>query len=329
MAQPVTIAFAGLAHAHAVPKLKVVQASPDTELLGAWEPDETLRRSRQEQAGLDESSLYGSLEALLADERVEAVVVDGPVADNVALAEAALAAGKHVLHEKPARLRPDDLPRLQGLARERDLVLQIGYQFRYTPAMAKLREIVHAGILGDVFFCRARMGKDKASYERLERELRDFPGGTFFELGCHALDYIVGLMGTPTAATAVLRTDYDRDTSLADNTIGVFEFSGGIASIESSMMEIEPFVHRRLEIFGTAGTAIVQPIGGESLHLTLESDHLPYRLGPQDVPLGSWPMFAGDIQEFAACIRGRKGPDYGMAHDLAAQQALLQACGIA
>lgn len=325
---PVGIALAGLAHAHALGKLKAVLACPDATLVGLWEPDGAVRAARLEQAGLDESSSYDGLDRLLADERVEAVVVDGPVAGNVGLAACALEAGRHVLQEKPAGLAPDDLPRLQALARAHGLVLQIGYQFRYTPAMMELREIARAGILGDVFFCRARMGKDKASYERLEQELRDFPGGTFFELGCHALDFIVGLMGAPTRASAVLRTDYGRDTPLADNTLGVFEFASGIASIESSMMEIEPFMHRRLEVFGTAGTAIVQPIGGEQLSVTLESDHAPYHQGSQDVPVGSWPMFAGDISEFAACIRERKRPDYGMGHDLAVQQALLTACGI-
>jgi len=325
---PVGIAMARVAHAHAPGKLRAVLDCPQAELRGVWEPDGGILRECQGRLATCEPPVYASLDALLADPSVEAVIVDGPVAGNVALAAAALEAGKHVLQEKPAGLKPGDLPHLQSLARQRGLLLQIGYQFRYTPAMAKLRELVGAGVVGEVFFCRARMGKDKGSYERLEAELRELPGGTFFELACHPLDYIVGLMGTPTSAMAVLRTDYGIDTPLADNTVGVFEFPGGIASIESSMMEVDPFAQRRLEVFGTGGTAIVQPIGGENLALILEHDQPPCHEGQQDVAVGSWPMFVGDIEELVACIREAKQPDYDMPHDAAVQDALLAACGV-
>jgi predicted dehydrogenase len=180
-----------------------------------------------------------------------------------------------------------------------------------------------------VFFARARIGKNKSGYDYLESELRDYPGGTFFELGCHPLDFIIGLMGEPTSITGFLRTDYRYDTPLADNTVGVVQFAGGLAVVESSMMEIQPFQHRRLEVYGTEGTAILQPFDATSIDLTLEHDHRPYLEGTQQVDAGSWPAFVGDIKEFVACIRREKEPEYSASHDLAVQKALLTACGVA
>ena len=129
-------------------------------------------------------------------------------------------------------------------------------------------------------------------------------------------------MGAPTAVAGVVRTDYGRDTPLADNTVATLQFVGGIGIVESSMMEVAAFAHRRVEVYGTEGTAVLQPFDASTVTLTTDA-------GAHDVDAGSWPMFAGDVQEFAACIRGDKEPEYSSDHDWAVHRALLAACGIA
>jgi len=321
------MAFIGVGHAHAPGKLRAALDSPDVEMIGVCEPDAAMRQEREGSAPFDSVPWFESTDALLAREDVVAVIVDGAVSQNIALGEAALEAGKHILLEKPAGTRLADIERLQAIARERGVLIQMGYQFRYFPGFTCLRRLVLEGVLGDVFCCRARIGKDLVLYDRLEQELRDYPGGTLFELGCHPLDFIVGLMGQPASIRGFLRTDYRDDTPLADNTVAVAEFAGGLGIVESAMMEIEPMAHRRVEVYGTQGTAVLQPFTATTVTLTLDRDIPPYVKGQQEVDAGSWPSFQGDIEEFVACIRGEKEPEYSAEHDYWVQRALLEACG--
>ena len=321
------LAFVGVGHAHAPGKLRAALDNPDVEMVGVCEPDAAMRKEREGSAPFDSVPWSESMETLLAREDVVGVIVDGAVSQNIALGEAALEAGKHMLLEKPAGTRLTDIERLQAIARERGLLIQMGYQFRYFPGFACLRRLVLEGVLGKVFCCRARIGKDRTLYDRLEQELRDYAGGTLFELGCHPLDFIVGLMGKPTSAKGFLRTDYRDDTPLADNTVAVVEFAGGLGIVESAMMETAAMAHRRVEVYGTQGTAVLQPFTATTVKLTLESENPPYVKGEQEIDAGSWPSFQGDIEEFVACVRGEKEPEYSAEHDYWVQKALLEAWG--
>ena len=317
----VGIAFFGIGHAHAAGKLRAVIDSSDAELIGICEPDAEIRQQRASAEPFADAQLFEDMDGLLARDDVQGVIVDGLVSQNIPLAEAALRAGKHVLLEKPAGQTLDEFARLRQIAAEGDLLIQMGYQFRYIPGFTCLRKLVRDGALGDVFFCRARIGKDLAMYATLEAELRDYPGGTLFELGCHPMDFIIGLMGEPTAVRGTMRTDFRDDTPLADNAVAVLEFAAGIGVVESSMMEVAAFGHRRVEVYGTKGTAILQPFDATTVTLTTAD-------GAQEIDAGSWPMFVRDIDEFAACIRGDKHPDYDSTHDWSVQRALLAACGV-
>jgi len=322
------LAFLGIGHSHAPGKARAVMDCPEAELVGVCEPEAATRAERRNAQPFDELRWFETADEMLGEDEVQGVIVDGLVSQNIALAETALNAGQHLLLEKPAGTKLEDILRLQAVARERGLLIQMGYQFRYIPGFTCLRRLAKEGVLGDVFCCRARIGKDLAQYEALEPELRQYPGGTLFELGCHPMDFIIGLMGRPTSVGGVLRTDYRDDTPLADNTLAVLEFAGGLATVESAMMEIGAFAHRRVEVYGTQGTAVLQPFGATTVTLTLASDQPPYREGEQEVDGGSWGSFEGDIKEFVACIRGEKEPDYSAEHDLAVQAALLASCGV-
>lgn len=321
------LAVLGTEHSHLGGKLQAVAEVEGVEVVGLFEPEADARARRQAEEPFAALRWFDSAADLLSMDNVRGVIVDGRVDQNIALAADALSAGKPVLLEKPAGTTADDLPHLLKIASQSGAFIQMGYQFRYLPGFSCVRRLVMEGYLGRVFFVRARIGKDKGGYDGLERELRKYKGGTFFELGCHPLDFIIGLMGEPTNITGFLRTDHRDDTPLADNTVGVVEFAGGLGVVESSMMEIAPFPRRRLEVYGDEGTAILQPFDATSVELTLENDREPYRQGTQQVDAGNWPTFVGDIKEFAACIRGEREPEYSGAHDLAVQKALLQACG--
>jgi predicted dehydrogenase len=89
-------------------------------------------------------------EQVLADPTVEAVVIATPAASHAPLTIAALEAGKHVLVEKPLATTVPDGRKMIETAAERGLVLMCDHTYCYTPAVLKIRELVHRGAIGDV-----------------------------------------------------------------------------------------------------------------------------------------------------------------------------------
>src|SRR6266540_2250631 len=94
--------------------------------------------------------MMSSVEDILADETIEAVVVATPVPTHHDLARRALEADKHVFVEKPPAMRGAEMEDLCELAEERGRVLMPGHLLLYHPGVRKLKEIVDSGDLGDV-----------------------------------------------------------------------------------------------------------------------------------------------------------------------------------
>ena len=130
-----------------------------------------------------------TLEAVLADPEVQAVIVSTP---NSALAPAALAAvrcGRHVLLEKPGALNAAELREVQAGALPGTLV-RISYNHRFHPALQKARTLVDEGALGPLLFVRGRYGHGgRPGYDR---EWRSNPklsgGGELIDQGVHLID---------------------------------------------------------------------------------------------------------------------------------------------
>ena len=107
------------------------------------------------------SALVGSLSGVqalddvrevLEDQSVEAVVVATPPATHLEVAMAAIEAGKHVLVEKPLASSYADGRALVNAADEQGVVLMCDHTYCYTPAVQRIRELVKAGVLGELQF---------------------------------------------------------------------------------------------------------------------------------------------------------------------------------
>jgi predicted dehydrogenase len=92
------------------------------------------------------------LDVLLADPRVDAVVIATPPRTHYELARRALAAGKHVLVEKPLATNAAQAEDLIELAGQVDRLLMPGHTFVYSPPVNKVRELIRSGTVGDVYF---------------------------------------------------------------------------------------------------------------------------------------------------------------------------------
>jgi predicted dehydrogenase len=110
---------------------------------------EQLARVRSRYPTVDTTADYRDL---LADPRIDAVVIATPVSTHFELAMQALRAGRHVLVEKPMTLDVEQAVRLVDEAELRKRVLAVDHTFVYTSAVRKIHELTSKGDLGDVYY---------------------------------------------------------------------------------------------------------------------------------------------------------------------------------
>ena len=131
------------------------------------------------------AEVYADFDELLADDSLDGVVIATPVPTHYPLARAALAAGKHVLVEKPPAMRGSEMEELVSLAESSSLTLMPGHLLLYHPGVSKLKELVDTGELGDVLCVygnRQNLGKIRKDENAL------------WSLGVHDLSVILYLL---------------------------------------------------------------------------------------------------------------------------------------
>jgi predicted dehydrogenase len=133
--------FIGVVHVEALRRLGV-------QVHGVVGSSPERARAKAEVAVLPEP--YESFEAMLADERVDVVHITSPNRLHLPQARAALAAGKHVVCEKPLAMTAAETAELLALARERGLVHAVNFNIRFYPQCLEARERVAAGAIGPV-----------------------------------------------------------------------------------------------------------------------------------------------------------------------------------
>src|SRR5208283_408479 len=110
----------------------------------------------------------------------------------------------------------------------------------------------------------------------------------------------------------------------------VFGYPGAWGIIEVPAMEVAPH-SRRIEVYGTQGALAIPHLGSGHLANKNIQPIEVYESGEKDwqtIELPAQALHIRDLREFAACIAGKKQPDFGMEHDLTVQETLLRASGM-
>jgi predicted dehydrogenase len=265
-------------------------------------------------------------EQLLAQPGLQAVLVETRVRDLLDTAEACIAAGKHICLDKPAGESLPQFRRILNEAEKQKLLVQMGYMYRYNPAVVMLRDFLKRGWLGEPFEVHTVMSKVISPGGR--RGLTEYPGGIMFELGCHITDLTIGVLGRPDKVTPYARHSSPIADSLVDNMLAVLEYPRATATVKSSAQEVEGFDRRHLVVCGTEGTFHIQPLDDPAARVALSKSRGKYARGYQDVTFPKYSRYVADAADMARIIRGEKDSDFPYEHDLTVQTTLLQACGL-
>lgn len=314
----------GVEHAHAS-KLSVYRSSPDYEVVGIVEPNERLRKQATEQPAYRDLP-WLTREQLLNTPGLQAVLVETHVRELLDNAELCIAAGKHVHLDKPAGADWLHYVRLLNAAEQKQLLVQMGYMYRYNPGVILLREFLKQGWLGDIFEVSTIMGKVVPPAER--KELAEFSGGIMFELACHVIDLVIGVLGKPTAITPYPHTSGRFGDTLADNMQAVFSYPQATATVRSSANEVDGGERRQFTVCGTEGTFHIQPLDNPGARIALSQPRGESKKGYQTVAFPRFTRYVADAADMAQILRGEKASDFSYDHDRNVQEAVLRSSGM-
>jgi predicted dehydrogenase len=257
---------------------------------------------------------------------VEAVVVATLHGALAPLSLAALAAGKHVLVEKPAARNAGEFRPVVAEAEARGLCLKVGYNHRFHPALREAKRILQGA--GPVLYVRARYGHGgRLGYEKEWRAQRALSGGgELIDQGLHLIDLSRMLMGDFKEAQGYLPTLF-WDMGVEDNAFLLLKTADGRpAWLHATWMEWKNTFSLEAE---TRGLKVqVDGLGGSYGAETLTVHRMKPEMGPPETermefkgPDQSWAL---ELEEFCAAIAEGRRPEADGRDGLAALELAFQ-----
>lgn len=254
--------------------------------------------------------------AVLADPRVEAVIVATLNASLAPITLAAVRAGKHVLVEKPGALNAAQLRTIAAAASQTGARVRLGYNHRFHPALRKARDYVDAGALGPLMFLRARYGHGgRTGYDR---EWRADPtlsgGGELIDQGVHLIDLAGWFLGDFTTIDGHATTSF-WDMPVDDNAfLSLRTAAGQTAWLHVSCTEWKNLFS--LELYGRDAKIAIDGLGGSYGTEKLTFYKMLPQMGPPETTVFEFPgadeSWALETHAFLSDIREHREPSPGL-----------------
>jgi predicted dehydrogenase len=232
--------------------LRVLVDRTDVEVSWICDPDTTrLERFARRYPGVQVAQ---SLERLLEDPELDAILLATPVYTHYELARRCLEAGKHTFVEKPLAPSSEQASELIDFSRERDLVLMCGHTFLYSPPVQAVKELISSDEFGTRYF---------VSSSRVNLGLHQRDISVVWDLGPHDFSILLYWLGSPPSSIRATGRD-SIVPGIADVAFVTMEFDSGlVANVELSWLA--PSKLRRTVVVGSRKMVVYEDGGLEPL----------------------------------------------------------------
>jgi D-xylose 1-dehydrogenase (NADP+, D-xylono-1,5-lactone-forming) len=273
--------------------IPAIRASARSELVAIASRDRERADVYARSWGIPQAT--GGYQALLEDGRIDAVYIPLPNSEHVRWTLAAVAAGKHVLCEKPLALDPQDVDRIAAAATAHSVVVEEGFMYQHEPLTKRVESLVADGAVGAVravvsgfTFALARQGD-----VRLDLQLG---GGSLWDVGCYPVTYAQRLIARE-PVSAVARAHWS-PTGIDEEFSGTVAYAGGaVANIYSGFRV--PY-RTWLEVLGSEGALRVPSPFKPGVSGSLE---LERATGIEQMEVaGSTLLFQREVEDFVSAV---------------------------
>ncbi|ERS87739.1 MULTISPECIES: oxidoreductase [unclassified Halomonas] len=204
-------------------------------------------------ADLPDVEVLPKAAALLARRDIDLVAIATPNETHFPLAKAALAAGKHVVVDKPFTLTLSEARLLRTQAEEEELTLSVFHNRRWDSDFLTLRALLEAGTLGRVVSLESRFDRFRPEVSDRWRDHHRPGAGIWYDLGPHLLDQARELFGMPRAILLELATVRD-GAEVDDDFLCLLEYDGARVSLQAGSLVADPTP--RFRVHGTRGSYV-------------------------------------------------------------------------
>ena len=203
--------------------------------------------------------VYGSLEAMLAAEQLDAVHVLLPPDLHFEAAETILNAGVNAFIEKPMCLNPEDAATLTRLADERRLKIGVGHNFLFSECYERLRDDLRQGILGSIDQLTISWHRElpQVTSGPFDLWMLREPGNVMFEVGPHCVAQMLDLVGVPETMEAVAGNPVDLPSGQKFYRRWHVNASKGSTAIELRFSFVPGFGEYTIQARGSLASAAV------------------------------------------------------------------------
>ena len=249
-------------------------------------------RARKAAADFGFAKAYGDYQSLLEDPDVDAVYIPLPNGLHKEWTLKAARAGKHVLCEKPMALTAQDCLEMGAACKENGVKLMEAFMYRFTTRMQKLRELLDAGVVGQVRHIHANFSF--AMTPRQDPRLdKDMGGGSFWDVGCYPINLIGWIMGEePVSFCAQRRDENGVDVAFS----AALKYRGGVICTASS--GFDAFSGQMAEISGSQGSLIVRDVFLDSGAPMV----LVNAQGVQEIPIAPCKRYVLEVEAFGKMV---------------------------
>lgn len=265
---------------------------------------------------------------VIANSNVDLVVILTPASEHARLTRAALAAGKHVLMEKPLATNLDEAAELVKLAKQSRGHLLCAPFTWLSPTFQTMASRLQRGDIGKACSARARYGWSGPWWSEW---FYHGQGGCIFDLGVYSITSLIGLLGPATRVMAFTnvaipeREVENRKIRVeAEDTAQVLlEFANGCLGVVTTGFTMQQYRSPALEIYGTTG--VVQMLGDDwdpDGYELWQNDAGAWQVYKETDP--DWPWTDG-LRHLVECIHAGKQPMIAAEHAFHALEIMIKA----
>ena len=307
------MAIAGLGMAVTPHAKSLIDLGDRVEVACAW--SRTAERRNAFAATFD-LPLADSLDAILDDGSIDAVLLLTTPDNHLDAVRRIAAAGKHVFMEKPLEVSSERAVELIGTCRDVGVKLGIVLQHRFRPASEKLAAIMASGKLGQLVGATVyvHIWRPQSYYDQPGRGDRDRDGGgVLLTQGIHPIDLFVSLAGQPAEVTAFAATSRLHRMETEDIAAAALRYDNGAIGTLDATTTAYPGAPERIELICERGSALLE--GGLNLRISchdgteevFESDEIPGGTGA-DPMAGSYAHHRSVLADFLDALEQDRDP---------------------
>ncbi len=265
--------------------------------------DTDLAKARQLVSGFSDAVATSSWQEVAEHDDVEVVLISATPDQLAAMTLACVENGKHVLVEKPAAISSAQCRKVLEQAEANNVVVRVGFNHRFHPAMIKASALLREGAIGEIMFIRARYGHGgRVGYDKEWRmNAKISGGGELIDQGFHLIDLSRWFLGAEfTSVSGSVQTCF-WPVNVEDNAFMLLKTElNQVAWLQASWTEWKNLFS--FEIMGRTGKLQIDGLGGSYGLEQLAFYKMSDKMGPPESTIWQYPQadnsFALEFESF-------------------------------